>query len=369
MDLNHVPVIIGNYLPLRFVLRENDYWKPTLEEINNREYDYVKICRLSSFIDIGISPFSLGITFGGSLILPAIESFKNREAAILKFNETLCIMLIGGIYSESVQPTNITYGELFFDGYVKNLGGGSGAISNFHRAIETKYVGTLDVIELLNPKTILNTEIEEAYIKGSKVLSKINKLSPNLLLNGTSHYVKHQWAEGLIFLWSTIEQVIDIIWERKIITDKSNSKNVIEGRRNFLKDFRTWSISTKIEVIFQKELISSSEYQLLSKSRKARNDFVHKGKILNKKIVKDCLVVLFRLISLTISDFKDVALLNDTLENIFANERGDLFPKKNRYSSEEVSHWLSIPPIPGDKDWGDKNYEIIEELVLKPLKK
>jgi len=27
-----------------------------------------------------------------------------------------------------------------------------------------------------------------------------------------------------------------------------------------------------------------------------------------------------------------------------------------------------VQPLPGDKNWGDKEYEIIEELVLKPLK-
>lgn len=55
-ETKHVPVIIGNYAPFRLVLRDTDTWSPTLEQINSREYDYVKLCRLSCFIDIGIAP-------------------------------------------------------------------------------------------------------------------------------------------------------------------------------------------------------------------------------------------------------------------------------------------------------------------------
>src|ERR1035437_6897573 len=151
---NHVPVIVGNFLPFRLILRDTDSWEHSLEQINHREYDYVKLCRLSSFIDIGIAPFSLGITFDGSLILPATEQFNNRSLALDKFNETLTFLLLGGIYCEAVQPTDISYGSLFFDGYLKILGGGTGAQSKFHHAIQTKHVGTLDVIELLSPKTL-----------------------------------------------------------------------------------------------------------------------------------------------------------------------------------------------------------------------
>ena len=60
-ERNHVPVVIGNYAPFRLVLREGDSWEPTLEQINSRTFDYVKLSRLSCFIDIGIAPFSLGI--------------------------------------------------------------------------------------------------------------------------------------------------------------------------------------------------------------------------------------------------------------------------------------------------------------------
>lgn len=151
---NHTPIIIGNCAPFRIIERETDNWNPTLKEINEKSYDYVKLNRLSTFIDIGIAPLSLGIAFDGSLILPATKEFIEKEKSLEKFNQTLGYLLIGGIYSEAVQPDNISYGSLFFDGYSKNHGGGSGLIANFHRSIRLKLVGTMDVMKLMNPLSI-----------------------------------------------------------------------------------------------------------------------------------------------------------------------------------------------------------------------
>ncbi|MCD6013455.1 MAG: hypothetical protein K0Q79_3317 [Flavipsychrobacter sp.] len=365
---HHVPVIIGNYAPFRLVLRETDSWMPTLEQINSREYDYVKLCRLSGFIDIGIAPFSLGISFDGSLVLPASPNFKTRESAFNKFNETLGILLLGGIYSEAVQPTDISFGTLFFDGYVKQHNGGTGHEASFHKAIQTKYVSTIDVISLLNPKTINFTELKDAYKKGKEYFSKLDKLSPSLLLNGTSNYVKHQWGEGLIFLWTSIEQVVNIIWTNEIIKNDIDGEEIVDGRSKFLKDFRTWTTSAKIELLYQKEFIRTEQYKLLNKARKSRNDFVHNGKELTQENVQCALNGLFSLLSLVISSYQNSDLLNDTLETIYRNQRGDLIPKKTTFDKEEVTHWLSLPPLPGDNGWGNKEYEIIDDLVLKPLK-
>ncbi|MGV3589412.1 MAG: hypothetical protein ACO1OF_20565 [Adhaeribacter sp.] len=371
MDLSnkqdHISIIIGHHNSFRIVLRENDKWNPTLKQINNRDYDYVKLNRMSTFIDIGITPFSLGIGFDGSLVLPATKEYQIRENALTKFNEALGILLLGGVYSESVQPENVSFGSLHLDGYIKMHGGTSGFISKFHHSIRTKYIGTLDVIGLLEPKTIQSKEIEESFKKGKMIFDKLKNLSPNLLLDGTSNYVRHQWSESLIFLWTSIEQIIDLIWEKEIIN--VDIEGIVEGRKDFLKDYRTWTSSARIELLFQKGIISLEVYQYLNSARKVRNDFIHNGKPLTESKVKNGLEGLFRLISLVISDYKSSKELNDILELIYVNQRSGLIPKKTVFGKEEVSHWLELPPLPGDSHWGDKEYEIIEELVLKPIKR
>ncbi|TYP69684.1 hypothetical protein [Aquimarina intermedia] len=363
---NHTPIIIGNCKPFRIIVRETDIWNPSLEQINGKDYDYVKLNRMSTFIDIGIAPLSLGIGFDGSLVLPATKEFSNKEDSLAKFNQTLGILLLGGIYSESVQPDNISFGTLFFDGYIKIHGGSSGLVAGFHKSIRNKLVGTMDAIKLLEPNSITITELQDSYKKGELIFEKIKNLSPNMLLDGTSHYVRNQWSESLIFLWTSIEQLVNQIWKTQVIDKEING--IVEGRKDFLKDFRSWTTSTRIEVLFQKGYIPLEVYRLLNFARKTRNDFIHNGKQLNKEKVDNALVGLFNLISLIVSDYKSINELNETLESIQKNQRGELFPKKKVLDNGEVTHWLEVPAIPGDSHWGDKEYEIIDELVLKPLK-
>ena len=186
------------------------------------------------FLDVDIAPYSMAISFDGSFILPAIEKFRNRDAALKKFNETLGILLLGGIYSEAIQPVDVSYGMLFLEGYVKQHGGSSGSISNFHSAIRSKTVGIGDVINLLEPKCIQNIEIQNAYRKGKEYFKKIPELLPNLLLNGVSNFVKHQWIESLIFLWTSIEQLVNIIWKKEVIDSQKHNGETIEGSKQIL---------------------------------------------------------------------------------------------------------------------------------------
>lgn len=365
-ELKTIPVIIGNCAPFRLVLRDGDIWNPTLEQINNRTYDYVKLNRMSTYVDIGINPFSLGIGFDGSLILPAVPDYASREQALNKFNETLGILMLGGIYSEAVHPTDISYGSLTLDGYVR-FHGGSGSLAEFHSSIRSKIIGALGAIRLLNPQEISIAEFEDSYKKGKEIFQKIKDLNPSLLLGGTSKFVTHEWAESLIFLWTSIEQIINILWKRHMLDISTKIK--IEGRKDFLKDHRTWTSSNKIEMLYQKAVIPIELYDLLNNARKTRNEFIHSAKRLEMKNVKPALEGLFKLISIIISDGAELTKLDSVIDTIYRNQRGDLFPKKTTLGNPEVTHWMPLPPLPGDKEWGNKEYEIIDDLMLRPLKK
>jgi len=277
----------------------------------------------------------------------------------------LGILLLGGIYSESIQPENISYGLLYNKGYIKIHGGSKGHIAAFHKSIRSKLVGSFDAINLLNPISINIKEFQESYLKGISIIDKTKNLSPKMMLEGTSHFVKNQWAESLIFLWTSIEQLINQIWEKEII--KVDIDEVIEGRTKFLKDFRSWTTSTKIETLFQKDILPIQLYKLINLSRKTRNDFIHNGKQLTKDKVITALDGLFQLISLIISDYESIDKLDSVTEMIKENQLGELYPKKRKFKVEEVSHWLPMPVLPGDEHWGEKEFEIIDELVLEPI--
>ena len=363
----HVPVIIANCAPFRLVLRDSDTWSPTIDDINNKTYDYVKLSRLSGYLDVGIRPFSMEIAFDGSLILPATEEFRVSEKALNKCNQTLGILLLGGVYYEAVQPGDLSAGRLFVNGYLKGGGGNRSLNSNFHMAIRTKHISPLDSMRLLEPKTITEKEISVAYKKGKIIFDKIEKLSPSLLLNGVSNYVQKQWTEALIFLWTAIEQVIDIIWRKEVVQPASLDE--IDGRVKFLKDFRVWTASAKIELLYQNKFIGQEDYGLLNTARKARNNFIHNAAPLDDDKIKSALEALFRLISLCISSYKKADELADVVQSIYKNQRGGLYPsvRKVELTQEEARKYvLKLPNLPGDPNWKGE-YEIIEELVLKPM--
>lgn len=360
-ELKNIPVIVGCCHPFRLILRKEDNWNPSLADINARTYDYVKLNRMSTYIDIGINPLSLGVGFDGSLILPGTKDFFTREKAVEKFNEILGMLLLGGIYYEAVHPTDISFGTLTFDGYVR-LKGGMGSVLDFHSAARSKVIGSMDVIRLFKPMTITIENLETAYVTGKEIFKKISGLSPNILLSGTSKYVRREWAESLIFLWTAVEQLINILWTAHVLNGKT--EKVIEGRKDFLKDFRSWTSSNRIELLFQKGVLPIDIYQLLNSARKTRNDFIHNGKRVEEKNVKPALEGLFNLIAVCTNTQPSQA--NVILEAIYQHQREDIIPERQR---GEMTHFLPLPPIPGDPEWGDKEYEIIDDLMLRPLKK
>jgi hypothetical protein len=127
-----VPIITANFRPLRFVTHGgDDAWAPTLEQINGREYDYVKLHRMSTYVDVGIAPFSLGICFDGTLVLPALPQYQDRTSALTLFNKTLTELVVGGLYCEAVTPDDLSYGSLSYTSYARISRGRARAFSIF----------------------------------------------------------------------------------------------------------------------------------------------------------------------------------------------------------------------------------------------
>lgn len=89
-----IPTIMAFINPFSVVVRENEEWKPSIDDINESSYDYVKLNRTSTAIDIGIAPLSMIIGFDGSLILPCIKEYADVNKAVDKFNETLGYLFV-----------------------------------------------------------------------------------------------------------------------------------------------------------------------------------------------------------------------------------------------------------------------------------
>lgn len=368
---NSLPVVTGNYAPFRLVMREEDAWAPSLEDISSKTYDYVKLHRSSMGVPVGIEPFSMLVCFDGTFVLPAIETFRKKENALELFNRVLAEILLGGIYVDAMSPDDLGLGSVTFDGYCRMRGGSRGNISSLHSNLRTTYAGIWDSMILLHPRTILVNELQETIIRGRSRMKSIGPLSPDTLLYGSTFYTHHQWAESLIHLWTTAEQIIGMMWREHLINGRTVNGLAKKNRKQFLEDTRTWTSSARIEVLFQKEILPDSTCVQLDVARKARNEFVHTGKRPSSDAARAALEALFQLASLRatgnqeVDHFKEIVGLITEQSKFFI----DWEQPKDSLSIEEVKYWMPLPPIPGDSHWGDKPYEVIEELRFVPIKK
>jgi len=368
MEERSVPIIIANTSPFRLIQRDkNDSWNATLDDINNYSYDYVKLHRLTNFFDVGLpEPFSMAIGFDGSFILPALSDFREKEKALGLFNKTIGEIVFGGIYYEAIQPRDLSFGELYFIGYFKRHHQNGGINANFHNAIGMKKASPLDSIKLLDPKVVYFSELMKAMVEGRRILKPFPNLSVPLALNGITYFINNQWAESLSNIWTSIEQIVSQFWEDEIII-KDESMKDITGRKKFLEDYRTWVTSARIELLFQKSLIDKATYKSLNVARKARNEFIHNGTLPVKNQANSAIEALFSLISLANSKFSDSTLLTDILNNIKSFDSFEKQSTKQVLTNDKIVCWMPIPLIPGDTNWGDKPYEIIEDIQLKPI--
>ncbi len=208
--------------------------------------------------------------------------------------------------------------------------------------------------------------LQESLTLGRNLLAKLGELPHELVLYGTTFFVRSQWDESLINIWTITERIIEFAWQEHVIAafGKPTKK-----RKAFLEDHRTWTTSAKLEVLFQKSLLPVSTLNTLDEVRKARNDFAHRGISPTHEIATKAIKGCFELASLCSSAFKQTDMYNKVVSMVVERCNPGLFPQKTHIQESKISHWLPIPPLPGDNDWGDRPFEIVEDLTLKTIAK
>lgn len=353
----YYPAVFAFPNPFRLVVRPTDAWDLTLDDISFSKYDYVRLCRISASIDIGLpAPYCLHVGFNGCLMLPALDIFRDTQRALQEFNRLLGQMLLGGIYFEALEAVDIGFGRLYPTGYFRAQGLPESAAARFQQAITSKSAGPLDTMELFHPEKIDAHRYAKAVRRGREIFDAIPNLSPILLLRGVSSYVTNDWISCLTDLWVCIEQIIAGIWVSKVISEPEEP--AIPGRREQLRDHRTWTLATRIELLFQKNLVSANLYSLLSIARRARNGLVHGASFPQRDDADAAVDALFRLISLAVTDYRseeDLSAVLDEYRNL-----DPILRHRNRptsFEDKDVIAWRPLPPIPGESSWGDREYE------------
>ena len=262
MSEANIPILIANFKPFRLVSRdESDLWEPSLEQINNSTYDYVKLHRASKFFNAHLpKPMPACFGFDGSLIFPFIEEFRNDDLVVEEVNRILASIFLGGIYVESISPLDISRGNMNVTGYYRHSSTHT-SNSDFHRAIGECDAGSLASIKLLDPEVITAEKLISAYDIGHQVLEKLPTLSPSLFIGAFTYFKNHQLREALAHAWIGIEQILGFIWKATIVQDAKAIN--IPKRRKFIES-QQWNSAHKIEMLYQQALIDEVLYSSLS---------------------------------------------------------------------------------------------------------
>lgn len=347
--------------PLKLIAKDGrDRWKPTLQHINRSTYDYLKLNRASGFIDGNVAPYMMLVGFDGSLAMPALPEFTKPDGALKIFNRVFLEMLLGGIYTEGALPSDICSGWLFKTGYIRMMGGASRNTS-LHSSLRDRSASISDNIILLDQKTITLVDLQKAIARGRSILSKCEPLSPEIALAGVTHYVAGALAEALTGLWTSIEQVISHIWHLEV--EAEVQADAIPSRSGFLKDYRVWTTSARIELLYQKGLVQTETYRQLNQARKSRNDFIHRGAQPELAAATAALVSLFQLLSACASNYKSTSLLDEVCQRITARCR--VRPRTKDDDHLQPTYWRDIARLPGEPQFKGKFKPF--ELNLKPI--
>lgn len=356
-----MPLVMAFSAPLKLITKDaGDQWNPTLEDINRSTCDYLKLNRASGFIDGGVAPYMMLVGFDGSLAMPALPKFAQPDVALKIFNRVFLEMLLGGIYTEGAAPADICPGVLFHTGYIRMLSGASRNTS-LHSGLRDKSASVSDNIVLLRQMPVTLAALDAAIKRGRKILAQCEPLGAEIALAGTTHYVAGALAEALTCLWTSIEQIVSRIWRAEV--EATSQGDEIPSRGGFLKDYRVWTTSARIELLFQKGLIMAETYRHLNLARKARNEFIHRGTQPDLINATAALQALFQLMSACASGYKNIRLLDAPCQQI--TSRCMRRPTTDEERNLQPTYWRDVARVPGESQFKG-TYEPFD-LKLEPI--
>lgn len=362
------PLLVAHPAPFRFIQRnQSDVLNITTEQVNRGTYNYAKLHRATSFFDANllVSHFTLCVAYNGAFIVPRTKEYASLEMALDEFNRIFAAILIGGVYINAISTADLAFGEMTSEGYYRDVEPfGHGAA--LYKALGEADAGPYATIDLVDPPTILASELEVAYRAGAAVLKPITNLSAALFITAFTYFQSGQMRESLTHAWISIEQLIENAWELMMV---GPSKTVnIEGRRRFLES-QQWTAAHKIELLYQQKLLGSNEYTMLTKARHARNAFIHKGNRPESDEVEQGLRALIAMLSVC-SELHGSTFDKANLEKHLITSATPLHRHVHSSSGgadkidwSKVSHWKPIKALPGEWNW-DGEFESFDDIKL-----
>jgi len=331
-------------------------WDVTIENVNNRSWDYVALHEMVGGIDVGLAtPYHMAISRDGALALPPLAQLRNDQQIVEYFNRCLAALLLGGIYCEAITLDGLDFGAIIDWKYIRVYPKGRAAPNRFHAQIRMRQASAMEAIALYSPPIVPLKALDEAIRLGKSVLEAVPEVSGEFLLKGVTGIARRDWGTALAALWIIVEQITSGLWKQRILT-AVQEKRIIPGRAKQLADPRTWTIATRHELLHQLGILPINILAKLSAARKSRNDLVHSGKHPQADETLGLYKAVLELISIAAPSqaipLTKLNLSDHTLSDPFA-------PKESK--NIEPSHWMAIPKLPGETE--------LEKLEAKQTKR
>jgi len=346
LQKRRVPCFVTYLHPFRIVSSpEFSKWEATIQQVNSRSWDYVALHEMVGGIDVGLkSPYHLVVCRDGGLALPPVPQLRHDQTAVEFFNKCLAAILLGGIYCEAINLDALDFGSIIDWKYVRVSSSAPAAPNRFHNLIRGQYAPPIEAIALDAPRTIEFKDLMAASQSGWKILEHVPELQGEFLLKGVTGYSRRDWGSSLANLWIVVEQITSHLWSRDII-QVAKKAGAVQGRIDGLNDNRTWTMASRLELLFQLEIIDLDTYSALSEARKARNRLSHDGKHPEEKAIKSVLRATKNMLVAVAPEFEipfmKINLDDYSLTNPFEPiDRGPISPK----------YWMEIKKLPGETE-------------------
>lgn len=290
------PAWIANLRPYSAVHRTTDSGLNfTLDQINSNSYDGSKLAEVVTLLPLrNSSGIPALVSYDGAIAIPQCSDFPSRVDGLIKLNEILCSLLLGGVHVEVLRAEGLVIGALHNKSSLFTY------TPSLHTRLRLNSASLSECYEPLTlPRVLIVDKMLKAFDQGQYVIKSVNSFSPIFLLSGYTEMVYRNNSDALNNLWITVEQLTKHIWKEQYLKKRNSFPSSVEKAHLRAKKQKKLSlISTMHELLYQSGIFSNDCYRVLDRVRRKRNDLAHTGIVPDSGLVEQLWSVMPKLIEI-----------------------------------------------------------------------
>lgn len=294
---SYSPAWIANLRPYSAVHRTTDSGLNfTLDQINSNSYDGSKLAEVVTLLPLGNSSgIPALVSYDGAIAIPQCSDYPSRVDGVIKLNEILCSLLLGGVHVEVLRAEELVIGALQDKNSLFSY------TTSIHTSLRLNWAAPIDRLSpLMNPRVLIVDEMRKAFEQGQCVIKSVNSFSPIFLLSGYTAMVYRNNSDALNNFWITVEQLTEHIWNEQYLKKRNSfPSSIVKAHLRAKREKRLSRISTRHELLHLSGIFSNDCYNVLDHVRQKRNELAHAGTVPDSGLVEQLWNVMPELIEVT----------------------------------------------------------------------